>query len=217
MSWFKKIFNKEEKESLDQGLEKSRTGFFENLTKAVVGKSKVDDEVLDDLEEILIASDVGAATTIKIIERIEARAARDKYVNTNELDKILREEITDLLLENPHSGTGNIDETKNSPLAKQLFYLPFVKSVYISGNFIAIEKFSIVEWEDVQDDVAKQIEDFIAKGGEIILEETTTKKNPVTIYAESTPNPAVTKFVANKKLTNTAIECKNIDQTKSSP
>ena len=112
MSWFKKIFNKEEKESLDQGLEKSRTGFFENLTKAVVGKSKVDDEVLDDLEEILIASDVGAATTIKIIERIEARAARDKYVNTNELDKILREEITDLLLENPHSGTGNIDETK---------------------------------------------------------------------------------------------------------
>ncbi len=112
MSWFKNIFNKEEKESLDQGLEKSRTGFFEKMTKAVVGKSKVDDEVLDNLEEILIASDVGAATTIKIIERIENRVARDKYVNTDELDKILREEITELLLENPHSATGNIDESK---------------------------------------------------------------------------------------------------------
>lgn len=112
MSWFKKIFNKEEKQSLDQGLEKSRQGFFEKMTKAVVGKSKVDDEVLDNLEEVLIASDVGAATTIKIIERIEDRVARDKYVNTAELDKILREEITDLLLENPHSATGNIDESK---------------------------------------------------------------------------------------------------------
>ncbi len=112
MSWFKKIFNKEEKESLDQGLEKSSQGFFEKMTKAVVGKSKVDDEVLDDLEEILIASDVGAYTTIKIIERIEARAARDKYINTDELDRILREEITALLLENPHSTSGNIDESK---------------------------------------------------------------------------------------------------------
>ena len=112
MSWFKKIFNKEEKESLDQGLEKSRQGFFEKMTKAVVGKSKVDDEVLDNLEEILIASDVGAATTIKIIERIEDRVARDKYVSTDELDRILKEEITTLLLDNPHATTGNIDETK---------------------------------------------------------------------------------------------------------
>lgn len=112
MSWFKKIFNKEEKESLDQGLEKSRQGFFEKISKAVVGKSKVDDEVLDDLEEILIASDVGAATTIKVIDRIESRVARDKYVNTQELDTILREEISALLLENPHAQSGNIDETK---------------------------------------------------------------------------------------------------------
>ena len=112
MSWFKNIFKKEEKETLDKGLEKSRQGFFDKITKAVIGKSKVDDEVLDDLEEILIASDVGAATTIKIIQRIEERAARDKYVNTAELDKILREEISALLLENPHSETGNIDETK---------------------------------------------------------------------------------------------------------
>lgn len=112
MSWFKKIFSKEEKESLDQGLQKSSQGFFEKISKAVAGKSKVDDEVLDDLEEVLIASDVGVSTTIKIIERIENRVARDKFVNTEELDKILREEISGLLLENPHAATGNIDDTK---------------------------------------------------------------------------------------------------------
>lgn len=112
MSWFKNIFKKEEKETLDKGLEKSNQGFFEKMTKAVVGKSKVDDEILDDLEEILIASDVGASTTIKIIQRIEERIARDKYVNTSELDRILREEISGLLLENPQANTGNIDTTK---------------------------------------------------------------------------------------------------------
>ena len=112
MSWYKKIFKKEEKESLDKGLEKSSQGFFEKISKAVVGKSTVDEDVLDDLEEVLIASDVGASTTIKIIERIEQRVARDKFVGTDELDQILREEITGLLLENPHAGTGNIDETK---------------------------------------------------------------------------------------------------------
>jgi len=85
---------------------------FSELTRAVAGKSKVDDEVLDNLEEILIASDVGASTTIKIIEKIEERVARDKYVNTTELDKILREEISALLLENPHAQSGNIDENK---------------------------------------------------------------------------------------------------------
>lgn len=112
MSWFKNIFKKEEKETLDKGLEKSNQGFFEKMTKAVVGKSKVDDEVLDDLEEILIASDVGASTTIKIIQRIEERVARDKYVGVNELDKILREEISGLLLETPHATTGNVDSSK---------------------------------------------------------------------------------------------------------
>lgn len=112
MSWFKNIFKKEEKETLDKGLEKSNQGFFEKISKAVVGKSKVDDEVLDDLEEVLIASDVGASTTIKIIQRIEDRVARDKFVSTDELDAILRDEISGLLLENPHTGSGNIDETK---------------------------------------------------------------------------------------------------------
>ena len=112
MSWFNKIFKKEEKESLDKGLEKSSQGFFDKISKVVVGKSTVDEDVLDDLEEILIASDVGASTTIKIIQRIEQRVARDKFVGTDELDQILREEITGLLLENPLAGSGNIDETK---------------------------------------------------------------------------------------------------------
>ncbi|NVK50269.1 MAG: signal recognition particle-docking protein FtsY [Cyclobacteriaceae bacterium] len=94
------LFSKEKKESLDQGLQKSNQSIFSKLSKAVVGKSKVDDEVLDELEEVLITSDVGVDTTIKIIERIEERVARDKYLNTEELDKILREEIIALLEEN---------------------------------------------------------------------------------------------------------------------
>lgn len=94
------IFNKEKKESLDKGLEKSKENFFGKLGRAVAGKSKVDDEVLDELEEILITSDVGVDTTVKIIERIEERVARDKFMNTQELDIILREEIANLLSEN---------------------------------------------------------------------------------------------------------------------
>ena len=97
MSFFKNIFSKEKKETLDKGLEKSKDSFFGKLTKAVAGKSKVDDDVLDNLEEVLVASDVGVETTLKIITRIEARVARDKYVGTEELNKILREEIAGLL------------------------------------------------------------------------------------------------------------------------
>lgn len=113
MSWFKKIFKKEEKESLEKGLEKSNQGFFEKISKAIIGKSKVDEEILDDLEEILIASDVGVETTVKIIQRIEERVARDKYIGVDELDKILKEEIKGLLLENPHSKTQ--EEVKAKP------------------------------------------------------------------------------------------------------
>lgn len=96
----KGFFSKEKKESLDKGLEKTKENFFSKLGKAVVGKSTVDEEVLDELEEILITSDVGVETTIKIIERIEARVAKDKYLNASELNKILREEIAGLLSEN---------------------------------------------------------------------------------------------------------------------
>lgn len=112
----------------------------------------------------------------------------------------------------------NIDEATNSPLTQQLFYLPFVKTVYISGNFIAIEKFSIVEWEDVKDAVAEQIESFISNGGIIITSfENKTQKQPITVYGETTPNPAALKFVVSKMLTKSTVEFKNIDETAASP
>jgi Fe-S cluster biogenesis protein NfuA len=131
---------------------------------------------------------------------------------------IIKFELEEFIVKNQSFEFKNIDETKNSPLAQQLFYLPFVKTVYISGNFIAIERFSIVEWKDVQDEVAEQIENFINSGGVIVkIEENSTKKTPVTIYAENTPNPAVLKFVSNKLLTKTMVECKNIDDTVASP
>jgi len=106
MSLFKKIFSKEKKENLDKGLEKSKTNFFDKMSKAVAGKSKVDEEVLDDLEDVLVSSDVGVATTVKIINRIEERVARDKYLGTDELNKILREEIAALLSET-NTGEGS--------------------------------------------------------------------------------------------------------------
>jgi fused signal recognition particle receptor len=109
MSFFKKIFSKEKKETLDKGLEKSKESFFGKLTKAVAGKSKVDDDVLDNLEEVLVASDVGVDTTLKIITRIETRIAKDKYVGTEELNRILREEIAGLLSE---TNVGNETEFK---------------------------------------------------------------------------------------------------------
>jgi len=99
MSFFKKIFSSEKKATLDKGLEKSKSSFFDKLGKAVAGKSKVDDSVLDNLEEVLVTSDVGVNTTLKIIERIEARVSRDKYLGTEELNVILREEIAALLSE----------------------------------------------------------------------------------------------------------------------
>lgn len=132
---------------------------------------------------------------------------------------ILKFEFPDFISYGTNYEYKNIDETENSPLARKLFYLPFVKSVYISGNFVAIERFSIVEWSDVQDDVKKQIEEFVQEGGKVLIEteNSTTKKIPVTVYGETTPNPSVLKFVANKALTATAIEYKNIDETNSSP
>ncbi len=99
MSFFKKIFSKEKKETLDKGLEKTKSTFFDKLSKAVAGKSKVDDDVLDNLEEVLVSSDVGVETTLKIIDRIEARVSKDKYLGTDALNKILREEIAGLLSE----------------------------------------------------------------------------------------------------------------------
>jgi len=107
MSFFKKIFSSEKKESLDKGLEKTKTTFFSKLGKAIAGKSKVDDDVLDNLEEILVSSDVGVDTTLKIITRIEKRVAEDKYLGTSELNQILQEEIASLLSE---TNTGEATE-----------------------------------------------------------------------------------------------------------
>lgn len=102
MSFFKRIFSSDKKETLDKGLEKSKSSFLTKLSKAVAGKSKVDDDVLDELEEVLVSSDVGIKTTVKIIERIEKRVSKDKYLGTEELNNILREEIAGLLSESDH-------------------------------------------------------------------------------------------------------------------
>ncbi len=100
MSFFKKFFSKEKEQDLDKGLEKTKEGFFDKIARVVVGKSTVDDEILDELEEILIGSDVGLETTVKIIDRLKQRVVRDKYVSTSELDSIMRDEIVQLLAEN---------------------------------------------------------------------------------------------------------------------
>ena len=113
MGFFKNIFSNSKKESLDKGLEKSKSSFFSKLNKIIVGKSKIDNDFLDDLEEILISSDVGVNTTLKIIERIESRVAKDKYTGLNELNLLLKEEISLLLSEN-ESLTSNDFEIPNS-------------------------------------------------------------------------------------------------------
>jgi fused signal recognition particle receptor len=118
MGLFKKVFSQDKKETLDKGLEKSKDSLFNKLSKAVVGKSIVDDEVLDELEEVLITSDVGVDTTVKVIERIEERVAKDKYVSAAELNQILREEIAGLLSEN---NTQDLDG----------FFLPEVNGTYV--------------------------------------------------------------------------------------
>lgn len=111
----------------------------------------------------------------------------------------------------------NIDEAKNSPLAQQLFYLPFIKTVYIASNFVALERFDIVEWDDVKDDVAQQLVEYLNAGEPVVNEETVAKKEPITVYAEVTPNPAVMKFVSNKRIVPSTYEFKNIDEAKDSP
>ena len=131
---------------------------------------------------------------------------------------ILKFEFEEFITKNESFEFKNIDEAKSSPLAQQLFYLPFVKTVYISGNFIAVERFSIVEWDDVKEAVAEQIEEYVNKGGTIItLDENKPKKQPVTVYGETTPNPSALKFVVSRMLTKNAVEFKNIDQTAASP
>jgi Fe-S cluster biogenesis protein NfuA len=110
----------------------------------------------------------------------------------------------------------NIDDAKGAPLIQQLFYLPFVKSVSLHEDYLEVERFDILEWEDVIEEVRVQLENYLNDGG-VILDEVNSDKIPVSIYAESTPNPSVMKFVANKKLVSESIEFKNIDEAKHSP
>ena len=154
---------------------------------------------------MLIFTEISAMTTYSI-------SIKD---TTNPL--IVKFETNEFITQHQSFEFNNIDEAGSSPLAQQLFYLPFVKKVYISSNFIAIERFSIVEWVDVQNEVAEQIVTFLNSGAAIINSSEEKKKTPVTIYAESTPNPSVLKFVANKKLATASHEFTSIDDTKFAP
>jgi|TARA_B100000795_G_scaffold269071_1_gene257434 Fe-S cluster biogenesis protein NfuA len=134
-------------------------------------------------------------------------------------DTILKFNSTKVLINGGSYEFSNIDEAKNSPLAQQLFYLPFVKKVFITANFIAIQRFDILEWIDVQEEVKEQIETYLTDGNIVVNEQTSsTKKEAIEVYAEVTPNPSVMKFGTNKALTQTDVEYKNIDEaSKSSP
>ena len=134
-------------------------------------------------------------------------------------DSIIKFVSKQILINGGSYEFNNIDEAKNSSLAQQLFYLPFVKKVFITANFIAIQRFDIVKWSEVQQEVAEQIEAFINDGNTVINEiSATSKKEAIEIYAEVTPNPAVMKFGSNKALTQTDVEYKNIEEaSKSSP
>jgi len=130
---------------------------------------------------------------------------------------IVKFEINEFITNHQNYEFNNIDEATNSPLAKELFYYPFVKKIYVTSNFIAIERFNVVQWEDVQDEVAKKIENYLNQGNTIISENSSDKKIPISIYSESTPNPAALKFVANKKLVDFQIEFNSIDECENSP
>jgi Fe-S cluster biogenesis protein NfuA len=134
-------------------------------------------------------------------------------------DSILKFNSTKILINGGSYEFSNIDEAKDSPLAQQLFYLPFVKKVFITANFIAIQRFDILEWIDVQEEVKEQIEAYLTDGNIAVNEQqSSTKKEAIEVYAEVTPNPSVMKFGTNKALTQTDVEYKNIDEaSKSSP
>lgn len=129
---------------------------------------------------------------------------------------ILKFDTNHFITQNTSYEFKNIDEAKNSPLAQQLFYLPFIKTVYLSSSFIALERYDIVDWKDVKDEVAQQLVEYLNAGEPVITEERSAKKVPVTVYAEVTPNPSVMKFVVNKKIVPTIMEFKNIDEAKDS-
>ncbi len=136
-------------------------------------------------------------------------------VKTNN-PNILKFETNHILVQRKNYEFKNIDDAKNSPLAQQLFHLPFIKTVYISGDFIGLERYDIVQWEDVKDEVAQQLVEYLNAGEPIVIEEDMDKPVPVTVYAEVTPNPSTMKFVASKKIVASAFEFRNIDEARDS-
>lgn len=135
---------------------------------------------------------------------------------TTDHPKILKLEANHFLVKGSYEYK-NIDEAKNSPLAKQLFYLPFIKTVYISGNFVALERFEIVEWHEVQEALVEQLTGYLNAGDPVVFEEVPAKKEAITVYGEVTPNPAVMKFVVNKRIVPVSCEFKDPIEAKPSP
>ena len=133
-------------------------------------------------------------------------------------DTIIKFNINQVLINGGSYEYNNIDEAKNAPLVQQLFHLPFVKKVFITANFIAIQRFDIIAWTDVQEEVKEQIENYLNDNGVVVEESQNTNKEAIEVYAEVTPNPSVMKFGSNKSLTKTDVEYKNIEEaSKSSP
>ena len=139
---------------------------------------------------------------MKFIVKIER--TQNKFINKFEVNGFITNHL--------NFEYNNIDDAKNSKLAQQLFYLPFVKKVYIASSFISVERFNIVEWEDVEDEVKKLIENYLNSGRKVVDEIEKKRNNPVSIYTESTPNPSVLKFVANKLIVDGSFEYNNIEE-----
>ena len=135
---------------------------------------------------------------------VKVERTQNKFINKFEINKFITNHLS--------FEYNNIDDAKNSQLAQELFYLPFVKKVYITPSFISIERFNIVEWEDVEEEVKNLIENYLNSEKEVISEVKKEKNNPISIYTESTPNPSVLKFVSNKLITDGSFEFNNIDE-----
>lgn len=135
---------------------------------------------------------------------VKVERTQNKFINKFEINKFITNHLS--------FEYNNIDDAKNSQLAQELFYLPFVKKVYITPSFISIERFNIVEWEDVEEEVKNLIEKYLNSEKEVISEVKKEKNNPTSIYTESTPNPSVLKFVSNKIIVDGSFEFNNIDQ-----
>lgn len=135
---------------------------------------------------------------------VKIERTQNKFINKFEVNRFITNHLS--------FEYNNIDDAKNSKLAQELFYLPFVKKVYITPSFISIERFNIVEWDDVEDEVKKLIENYLNSDQEVITKEAKEKSNPISIYTESTPNPSVLKFVSNKLIVEDSLEFNNIDE-----